>query len=312
MGVLKLEEHWRSTRLWREGLRTLQPRRALVPCRVLSGPDVSLELQSMLADVDGSSAANMEECPHTPDTLDANTLAGSRGRKTATPGSLEQWRLDHKVALESRRGHGSGGEVGEARDLGEKGGEQHSEQREESEPARFYGLYQRGDGAKYEGEFLDADLTVQDGLGIFSWCLSVVLVCGACLWCLSISLPGRVCFCMCAFMLACMHASLALDPVALIRREMLCKCVYACICVRVCIRAHACLQGFICVCSRECMPVCGLWWVRVRARVYGRPDGALYSGEWRCGQKSGTGWVRKETAGWVGGALVVAGLGFRV
>lgn len=192
----------------------------VVSCpRDLSGPDVSLELQSMLADVDESSAADIEECPHTPDTLDANTLAGARGRKTATPGSLEQWRLD-KVGLGSIRGHGA---VGEARDLGGKAGWPHSEQ---SEAARFYGLYQRGDGATYEGEFLDADLTVQDGLGIFSWCFSVVLVCGACLWCLSVSLPVRVCFYTRAIILACMHASSALNTVASIRREMLFKCVY--------------------------------------------------------------------------------------
>ena len=67
------------------------------------------------------------------------------------------------------------------------------------------------------------------------------------------------------------------------------------------------MQGSICVCSRECMHVCGF----VVGAVGGvrRPDGALYSGEWRSGQKSGTGWLRKRD-GRVGGgfrAWVVAG-----
>ena len=94
--------------------------------------------QSVLSGADADESSCLTTA-HTPDTFDSASLTS--GRKRATPGSLEQWRLD-KTLLEER---------------------------EVTETARFYGWYQRSDGARYEGEFLDADRTVQDGLGIFSW-----------------------------------------------------------------------------------------------------------------------------------------------
>jgi len=103
-----------------------------------------------------------------------NSFAASPATKV-TPGSLAEW----QQKAEGRGGRGDGRvrastDERKGSDVSKgAGGGKEEEGGRALEPARFYGVYERSDGARYEGEFLDVDLTVQDGLGLFSWCLFI-------------------------------------------------------------------------------------------------------------------------------------------